>query len=583
MPRDVPVRFASPAGHDGLPLADAEQLRHLYELVFPVPQGARLVSEDDLAPLCDPGLLTASVDEVLARHLPSVGLRPCQRGRLEVARRVLSDYLMQPVFHPQLRGQLAAASAGVFRVALANDDWCLRRNHALTALLDRIGYIAQGWDPEAVAAPKVAEVLAHWFARLESEPVETVLADSLAWLERNEERLRRVMSRVAAQESGAVRMQSVREQAARQLSRQVAGRPLPDFMVRCLMDNWLPGLQWILIQQGDSSDLWQQASRLLGLTIWSIQRDAGLEENRNKFQRVLEQLQAELPGLLEAFIHDAAQRDGILQRLDQAHCALQAGDELVWQVMPALDGTALVDQVNAEVSEDLIREVERLSESSWFSHHARQDARMTLLIRDDLHRQLVFANPSGARVFACSFEQFAWHVSAGEITPVPSPKPTVALVAARLTWLADRYSAHRDKVRQRRTMVSREEARQKALAEARRLAELERAQEQELLALQAREAEQAHRRQRARIQLGGLVIGAWLDFAADDGSITRRRLAVMLPSSGKFVFVDKHGHDKVEMTRERMVDGLASGMISLVEQDARFNDALDRIMDSVSQ
>ena len=226
----------------------------------------------------------------------------------------------------------------------------------------------------------------------------------------------------------------------------------------------------------------------------------------------------------------------------------------------------------------------------------------------DDYQQLLFVNQLGIKQVGASFEEFAWQFSSAQISAVVAAVPLIEWSAERLNGLAEQYrerqqareAEHQARLaEQLRITEERDQARRKALKEARLLAAAQQQREAEKVALRQTEAdlEQARRdavaaehgaseeqrRQRARLLVSGLTMGAWLSFHDDNGQQTRRKLAVVLPSSGKYIFVDRIGTEKYEMTRDVLISEIAAGAIEVVRKDSRFDDALNRVVDGIRQ
>ncbi|MEE4252140.1 MAG: DUF1631 family protein, partial [Alcanivoracaceae bacterium] len=258
-------------------------------------------------------------------------------------------------------------------------------------------------------------------------------------------------------------------------------------------------------------------------------------------------------------------------------------------------------------SQDLLAEVAAVAVGEWFVEPA-SGRRLQLLLKLDDYQQLLFVNQLGMKQVSASFEEFAWQFSSAQISSVVAAVPLIEWSAERLGALAEQYrerqqvreAEHQARIEeQMRIAEERDQARRKALKEARQLAAAQQRREAEEAALRQSEAaveqarrdsaaaehgaSEAQRRQRARLLVSGLTMGAWLLFHDDDGQQTRRKLAVVLPSSGKYIFVDRLGTDKYEITREALIGGVAAGAIEVVSKDSRFDDALNRVVDGIRQ
>ncbi len=570
------------------------------------PASTALIADDQVVSAllaADP--LGEDLVAVVQRAFPGQSPSVRQLGVIRLARELLGDYFAQPVYHPDLGQALMRASSRLIAEALPQDGWLLRPQHPLHALLAVVEKVAAGWYPGLPQAADTISLLAGWLSQ--PEPAGKRLATAEQWFQEYQQRQERITARVAESEFGVLRLDYIRQTSARSLNRLLAGRSVPDFMAEAIARHWAGAFQWTLLHHGEQSPLWQKLVRGFGLLVWSVQPEAAEASGRSKLTRVIDQIKSELMPLLEEVIADQSLREQLREQVDIAHlCQLHARPVEYQSVPPIAGGTALND-AGASVSQDLLSEVAAIHVGDWFSDTVT-GRRLRLLLKLDEYQQLLFVNQLGMKQASASFEEFAWQFSSAQISTLVGPVPLREWAAERLAALADQYR-QRQRSREQEHRASqavamqaaevRDKARSKALAEARQLAETRQRQEAEGKALQQAEVEleqarresvaaghggsEAQRRQRARLLVSGLSMGVWLAFHDDKGEQTRRKLAVVLPSSGKYIFVDRLGTDKYEVLRDDLIAGIAAGAIDVVRKDSRFDDALTRVVDGIRQ
>jgi len=585
-----------------------DRLGRLFAGIYGQPRaGQRLLSDDQLGA----ALITANPlkdDPVIAvqQQFAGISLSVRQLGVVRLARELLTNYFAQPLFHPQLAEQLLAASGALLAAALPQDGWLLRRSHPLHSVLVHVESMAAGWYPELPRAADTATLLASWLSRAELD-----VAEVERWVVDFSARQKKVASRVAEGESGTLRLDYARQTAARLLNRQLAGRSLPDFIVASVGEHWSAAFQWTLLHHGERSPLWQKLVRGFGLLVWSLQPEALAEDQRNNLVRVISQIRAELLPLLDDVIADEQVRERLSEQLEVAFLCQLHKRPMSYQVVPTVPGGNLLDDAGAGVSQDLLAEVAAVHSGDWFVE-TDSGRRLQLLVKLDEYQQLLFVNQLGMKLVSASFEEFAWQFSSAHISSVVLPVPLLEWSAERLNTLAQEYRTKQrareaeyqtNLEQEQQELEERQKARQKAVREARQLAAAKQQQEaeREKLEKNLRQAEQelererrdsiaaehgaseAQRRQRARLLVSGLTMGSWLSFHDDKGEQSRRKLAVILPSSGKYIFVDRVGTEKFEVTRDDLIDGIATGAIEVVRKDTRFDDALTRVVDGIQQ
>jgi len=561
----------------------------------------------DMLALCDP-LVGDIVAQLMARLEGKRALSVRQTGIVRVSANLLSDYFAQPVFHPSLAQQLLASSSRLIAEALAVNGWLMSKQHPVHELLLMIAEVAAGWYPEMPQSADIQQQLCSWLEGHDKDEMpEQRLGRAKTWLADFNVRQVKISERVALSEAGGLRQRYALQVVARTMNRQLAGRQLPDFMIEDVSLHWSAAFQWVLLQHGESSPEWQKLVRGFGMLVWSLQPEAGAEAERSKLTRIIDQIRQDLGPLLDQVIADESVRARLRDNLEIAHVCQLHNRPLSYDSVPSVAGGSALDSAGASISKDLLEEVAAVRIGDWFVE-AESGRRLRLLLKLDEYQQLLFVNQLGMKLVSSSFEEFAWQFSSARISTVVAPVVMLDWVTERLNGLAEQYRARKkahdaeqkeQQEAQQRIAAQREQARQKALLEARQLAEEKERHVAEQLALAEAEKElerarreaaavdhgisEAQRKQRARLLVSGLTMGAWLTFHDDEGVETRRKLAVVLPSSGKYIFVDRIGTEKTEMTREALIAGIADGAIDVVRKDSRFDDALNRVVDGIRQ
>lgn len=540
----------------------------------------------------------ALADWALVRLSAAETLSAYQYGMLDAVEQILGRFFAAPAFHPQFADVLATHRGLFAAQALAADGWVTNPQHPARRLLANFYRMACGWHPELGPAADATRAQARqWLARLAEPGSHWHEVDDAAtrWLDGERQRTDRLEKRVVDAESGALRARRARQLAARTLNQALAGRAVGAEAATVLRQEWFAAMQWVLLSEGEQGPLWQRVKRTTGSLRWTLSPEIG-DEARNQLYRVIAQVSEEISALAPLVVHDANARERIVAAIDAEHLRVLRNEPGETLPFPAVDaGDALADG-SAALSEHLLARVQALETGAWLLwRESGVTRRIRLLIKQDDTRQLLFVNALGARVLGCSWEALALHLASGDAEPLPATDPLADCIAGVTTeLLARQQRAQQDKLEALRTARQqaaaearmREAARQKALAEAQALeavrheSQRRAAEAQQMADTAARDAEQ-QRMQRARLMASSLTIGAWLAFRDGAGTVERRRLTVVLPSSGKYIFVDGDGNAKRELLRDELVRGLADGTISQLTRDQKLDDALTRVVDNL--
>lgn len=539
-------------------------------------------------------------DWAMVRLAPEETLTAYQYGMLHCVEQVLAQVLAAPAFHPQLAADIAGWRGVFAAAALPADGWLSNPQHGVRRLLAALQEIACGWQPElGAAATAVRQQIQGWLAEHASAAKgwdDTVKA-ILIWQAGERARTERIEKRLVDSESGALRARRSRQLAARTLNQALAERLIGIEIADVLRDDWYQAMQWTLLSDGEQGQLWQRVKRVTGSLRWTLSPEIG-DDARKNLMRVIGQLNDDIAALAPLVLHNDASRERVLDTLEAEHLRILRNEPRQTAPFVPVEGQDALADASTELSTTLLAPVQTLTPGQWV---LLQDSaglrRARLLLRQDDSQQLLFVNALGVKALQISWQGFALWLARGDATVLPAQPDIDAAMHTVRNELQARYERERngrmEALRSAREQASaearvREAARQKALAEAQQLE----AARQEVVARAAaaeadasqlvRDADQ-QRQQRARLMASSLTVGAWLVFAAAATEPVRRKLTVVLPSSGKYIFVDAAGTSRFELARDELIRGLADGSISSLQKDQRLDDALTRVVDNLRQ
>ncbi|MFP5440265.1 MAG: DUF1631 family protein [Gammaproteobacteria bacterium] len=585
--------------------ADAAALANLVTAAFRLPAapGQRPITDSELRKLLVAPLPAAAglADTVCSRLATGETLSGYQYGMLAVVDRILGRFYALPAFHPQLAGLLREYRCGLAMQALPADGWITNPRHPARQLLEALYALACSWQPESGAVAEAAIAQAgQWLSQLAGgdEPgCGAIAAAATQWLAEEQLRRERLEKRLLDAEAGAMRTRRARQLAARTLNQALAGRAIDTGAAHAIREDWFPAMQWVLLHEGEQGTLWQRMKRLTGSLRWTLSPESDVDGN-TQLPRLIAQVRGELQELATQVFRDHVARDRLLDAIDGEHLRLLSRSPRSVAPFPPVDADDAINDNAAEVSETLLDGVRALEQGQWLLLREGNGVRRgRLLLRQENSRQVLFANPLGGKAASWSWETCAVRLSNRDALPLPTRAPLQDCVAAVLQDLREQQQAGQqdriDALRSAREQAaaevrSREAARQKALAEVQALEKARLAAAQPAASartadeIKAQDAAQAAL-QRARLQVSSLTLGTWLVFTEAGGTTIRRRLTVMLPSSGKYIFVDAEGSQKIELARDDLARGLADGRIAPLARDQRLDDTLSRIVENLKQ
>ncbi len=518
-----------------------------------------------------------------------------------------------------LHEQLLAACEPLRSALVALDpcDWAAAPQHPLWRILALLQHSGIGYQPElARAGEKILVELGVAVALLQSADWSATLQALEHWWEQEQQRLNRLEQRLIDSGRGQMRSRRAHEVAARLLNQTMAGKQFTRAIVDYLQREWLQELQWALLQFGADSEQWQRRVSLTGRLIESLQPPTGSAEAQQHLYVLIPDISAELAALLGERAHDRAVLEQQLALIEAQHLALLRG-----QPLPGVDFQLIANDdpwlsTSTSISASLLQRVTALTPGSWFLWRDSDAAlRIKLALKMDDSTQLLFVNRLGVKARQQSFEEFAYLLSVGAVTPLPNVDCARTVLRTALELLVQRGVAqqheHAAAKRQADDEARRQlEAKAKAIAEAKRLAAAQAQavaealrREHEDAELRCRESQQRdsaaaeQRLREARQSAASISIGSWVELRVADstidgvvsaaadgaasGSTQRLKVAVKLPASGKLILVDRNGVRRAEFERDEFAAKLLDGSVQILHQGPKFEDTLARVVDSM--
>ena len=550
--------------------------------------------------------LEASVDAILhgAQAFPAELLQyalPGGAGDGAFAALLWSKWQRQSGLHETFLAALEPIARNLGKLPIA--ALAQEQQHPLWSLLDLLHVSGIGYQPElARAAEKIIGDLQPVLALVEAGDWQGAGAKAASQWQTEHHRLQRLEQRLSDSERGALRASRAQQQAARVLNRALAGKRLSTALMHYLQHDWYRELQWCLLQFGEDSAAWQRRVELTTRLLDSLQDPQDDNERRQHLYALIPEVDAELRAVLSEHAPAAHTLEQQLALIESHHVALLKGRPLPAAPCVLIANNDVWAGAATTITRDLLQQVTALELGSWFLLRDESELRIKLALKMDDTAQLLFVNRVGVKALQKSFEEFAYLLALGTVTPLPS-SPGRALLRQLLLQLLQRgeqqQRSHIEaQQREQEEVQRRREAKEKAIAEAKALADAQaraEAQAQADVLQRTREQEQSRRRVIVEEQTGSaeqrlrstkqsatlLPIGSWVEIHDELGSAQRLKLAVKLPSSGKLIFVDRDGTRRAEFDRDALAARLLEGSARVLDEGPQFEDTLARVVGSL--
>ncbi|MED5389211.1 MAG: DUF1631 domain-containing protein [Pseudomonadota bacterium] len=321
---------------------------------------------------------------------------------------LLFDFILDDEGLPsEIKALIGRLQIPLLKVAITDKSFFSNDNHEARLLLNMLARAGSQWDPQQGIQDDLYQRINHAVHRIidDFEDDASLFADLLNEFQRffdgQSSRSERVEQRVREAEEGKARAEQARQEVVAVLDKRMAGRQLPDVVVRLLRQGWQQVLYLTWLREGVDSAAWQQQVKVVDGVVWSV-----LEHRE---QAALEKLKALSPKLLKALhtglgqiSYDEAEAKQLLMTLRDVHQQLLKGLETervaVEPEMPAPEPQATE---NAALPENhfLVKKAGQLAPGQWVEIVDGEELRRAKLaanIRNGV--KMVFTNRRGIKV-----------------------------------------------------------------------------------------------------------------------------------------------------------------------------------------
>ncbi|MZR62432.1 DUF1631 domain-containing protein [Alcanivorax sp. DP30] len=320
---------------------------------------------------------------------------------------MLFDFILDDDGLPsEIKALIGRLQIPLLKVAITDKTFFNNDNHEARQLLNTLAKAGCQWDPQLGIQDELYQRINQAVHRIidDFEDDASLFQDLLQEFEQyfasQTSRSDRVEQRVREAEEGKVRAEQARQAVMAVLDQRLAGRKLPDVVVRLLREGWQQALYLTWLKEGDDSPAWQQQVKVVDAVVWSAL------EHRD--QAALEKLQALSPKLLKTLnnglqqiSHDEGETRQLLINLREVHQQLLKGLKTERVEVAAESAEKETLQADPDLPEDhfLVRKTAQLAPGQWVELLDGEEPRRAKLaanIRGGV--KLVFTNRRGIKI-----------------------------------------------------------------------------------------------------------------------------------------------------------------------------------------
>ena len=176
-----------------------------------------------------------------------------------------------------MKALIARLQIPIIKVAMFDKSFFSKGGHPARKLLNEIASSSLGWTPSNNIErdpfyTKVSAVVTRVLNEYEGDVslFHEVLADFMAFLEMDKRRIGLIEQRTINAEDGKAKSELARSTVQSLLNEKVAGKPLPKVVITLLEDAWSNVLFLICLKDGEESKFWHDAVQVVDDLVWSV-------------------------------------------------------------------------------------------------------------------------------------------------------------------------------------------------------------------------------------------------------------------------------------------------------------------------
>ena len=421
------------------------------------------------------------------------------------------------------------------KVAIADKTFFSKGGHPARRLLNEMAMACLGWQESSDEKQrndglynKMEETVRLVLSEFDTDMsiFERLLVDFRSFLDKEKRRAQILEQRTIDAEDGKAKSERARAQVDAELNRICANRELPAAVTKLLREAWANVMFITSLKQGVESNEWRNVSATAQQLVWSVTAPMD-KDNRQSLLKLVPELLQKLRTGLESIAFSPFETTNMFKQLEMVHLARLRGEP-----QPAAEGAASAATLEAKARE-----------------LAQKNADTRAVMLEAQRKAALQAAYPAAQ--APEVSDPAAPVSV-EPVPVVPVVPVVQQPGASAPALPEDTSVS--------VSVS---ASASAPAEA----------VSESLAIDPQHL----------ALVGNITQGTWFEMQGESGEKYRCRLAAIIRSVGKYIFVNRSGMKVAEESRESLALALQTKRLAILDDGMLFDRALEAVIGTLRE
>ncbi|HSC68305.1 MAG TPA: DUF1631 domain-containing protein, partial [Cellvibrio sp.] len=438
------------------------------------------------------------------------------------------------------------------KVAIADKTFFSKGGHPARRLLNEMAMACLGWQESSEESQrkdglftKMEETVRAILTEFDTDMgiFERLLVDFRSFLDKEKRRAQILEQRTIDAEDGKAKSERARAQVDAELNRICAAKELPMAVTKLLREAWANVMFITSLKQGVDSDEWRNCSMTAQQLVWSVTA-AMDKDNRQRLLKLVPDLLQKLRTGLESISFSPFETTNLFKQLEIVHLARLRGE-----AKPQADApVATVADLALKANEIAAKNASMKAAMAEAQVRAQQAAKAA--------SSKVQSEPTAEAGIVQSPAPVSTEVGSDAEASVPARTVAAddvsASVAVATPLIVD-------------ASVESDSATAEQIVEAETISEAIQADPQHMALV------------------NNITQGTWFEMQGDGGEKYRCRLAAIIRSVGKYIFVNRSGMKVAEESRESLAIALQTKRLTILDDGMLFDRALEAVIGTLRE
>ncbi|WP_331345471.1 DUF1631 domain-containing protein [Cellvibrio sp. UBA7661] len=467
------------------------------------------------------------------------------------------------------------------KVAIADKTFFSKGGHPARRLLNEMAMACLGWQESSEENQrkdslfnKMEETVRTVLTDFDTDMsiFERLLVDFRSFLDKEKRRAQILEQRTIDAEDGKAKSERARAQVDAELNRICAGKDLPLAVTKLLREAWANVMFITSLKQGVDSDEWRNASATAQQLVWSVVAPMD-KDNRQRLLKLVPELLQKLRTGLESISFSPFETTNLFKQLETVHLARLRGDQKPVAEVATSSAAALEAKATEMATKNADMKAAML-EAQRKAQQAASAAIQSSVTQSSIVQPLIAQQPENQT------EQRAQAVTSDTAAEVSEPIFTV--VAESAAVVNETEAAVVEMPAANEVSVANEEfAASEDTSVATQSIGVSESTVDENISANTHDAAISESIQvdpQHLALVSNITQGTWFEMQGDAGEKYRCRLAAIIRSVGKYIFVNRSGMKVAEESRESLALALQTKRLTILDDGMLFDRALEAVI-----